>query len=74
MTFPCPWISVALVTVPGREKEELLRGEERGMGSCKGGRELQVNPSRPDRMLGKVQKDPFSKRRDLQSLLYNLAL
>lgn len=46
------------------------------MGSCKGGRELQVNPFRPDRtqMPGKVQKDLFSIRRDLQSLLYNLTL
>lgn len=39
---------MALVTVPGREKGE-LRGEERGIGSFKGGRELQVNLVRPDR-------------------------
>lgn len=50
---------MALVTVPGRENGELLRGEERE--SCKGGRELQVKSFRPDRtqMFGKVRRDPF---------------
>lgn len=52
---------MALVTVPGREKEELLRGEERGMGSCKGGRELQVNPFTPDRCLERYRRIPFQK-------------
>lgn len=47
---------MALVPVPGREKGELLRGEERGMGSCKGGRELQVNLVRPDRQDRNVWK------------------
>lgn len=72
--FPVSVCKGWLVTVPGREKGELLRGEERRMGSCRDGKEWQVNPLRPARMFGKVQKDPFSKRRDLQSLLYNLAL